>query len=488
MSSGWTSRLRRTLGFRLALWYSALFVVSSLAVTSLTYVLLEASLEQRDHDLIRSTLARYVSQYELGGLAALNQAIATDARTGRHERLFVRVLGRGGAEAVFFTMPADWGEFDLDKLETPGLRAGQAWARLPGHGGTALEVASVRLEDGTVFQVGKSTEARVLLLTHFRALALVLLVTTVVVGLLGGALLTHWALQPLRRLIGIVRGIVDTGHLASRVPTRQTGDPLDELGALFNGMLDRIETLIAAMRGSLDNVAHDLRTPLTRLRGIAETTLQADGDAPTCREALADCLEESERIEGMLTTLMDISEAETGTMRLQLEAVELAPLLDQVRELYADLAEEKGLRLEVHAAPGLVAWADPQRLRQVVANLVDNAVKYTQEGGRIAVVSEAAEAGVSIEVSDTGIGIPAGDLPRVWERLYRGDASRSERGLGLGLSLIRAVVEAHSGNVDVRSAAGEGSTFRVWLPAPSARSDRHPNHGLTRRTVDHGPR
>jgi signal transduction histidine kinase len=468
MSSGWTDRLRRTLGFRLALWYSGLFVVSSLAVTGLTYVLLVASLEQRDHDLIRSTLARYASEYELGGLASLNEAIAADARAGLHERLFVRVLARGGAEAVFRTMPADWGEFDLDRLEASGLRTGQAWARLPGRGGTVLEVASVRLEDGTIFQVGKSSEARTLLLTHFRALALVLLLTTILVGLAGGAALTHWALLPLRRLIAIVRDIVDTGHLASRVPIRQTGDPLDELGALFNGMLDRIETLIAAMRGSLDNVAHDLRTPLTRLRGIAETTLQAEGDAPACREALADCLEESERIEGMLTTLMDISEAETGTMRLQLEAVELAPLLDEVRELYADLADEKHLRLEVSAVPGLAARADRHRLRQVVANLVDNAVKYTPEGGRVDVTAAHAELGVSIEVRDTGIGIPSGELPRVWERLYRGDASRSERGLGLGLSLVRAVVEAHAGHVDVRSSPGAGSVFRAWLPAPNA--------------------
>jgi signal transduction histidine kinase len=465
MSSGWTDRLRRTLGFRLALWYSALFVISSLVVTVLTYMLLVASLEQRDHDLIRSTLARYASEYGRGGLVALDEAITTDARAGRHERLLVRVLARGGAEAVFFTMPADWGEFDLDQLEASGLRVGQAWTRLPGRRGGVLEVASVRLDDGTVFQVGKSSEARVVLLTHFKALTSMILLSTVVVGLVGGTLLTHWALRPLRRLIAIVRGIVDTGHLGSRVPIRHAGDPLDELGALFNGMLDRIETLIAAMRGSLDNVAHDLRTPLARLRGIAETTLQAGSDAPTCREALADCLEESERIEGMLTTLMDISEAETGTMRLQLEAVELAPLLDEVRELYADLAEHKSLRLGVSAAPGLLARADRNRLQQVIANLVDNAVKYTPEGGRIDAEARRAESGVSIEVRDTGVGIAAGDLPRVWERLYRGDASRSERGLGLGLSLVRAVVEAHEGRVGVRSSPGAGSVFQIWLPA-----------------------
>jgi signal transduction histidine kinase len=430
-------------------------------------VLLVASLEQRDHDLIRGTLARYASEYGRGGLSALNEAIAADSRAGRHERLFVRVLAHG-SEAVFFTMPAAWGDFDLDRLQAPGLLGEQAWAELPGRRGAVLEVASVRLADGTLFQVGKSTEARVELLAHFRALALAIVLSTVVLGLAGGVALTHWALRPLRRLISTVRGIVQTGQLASRVPTQQTGDPLDELSALFNGMLDRIETLIGAMRGSLDNVAHDLRTPLTRLRGIAETTLQAEPDEGSCREALADCLEESERIESMLTTLMDISEAETGAMRLQPDAVRLGPLLEEVRELYADVADDKGLSLRVSASAGLAARADRNRLRQVVANLVDNAVKYTPQGGHVDVEAVHEAQGVVIEVRDTGCGIPAGDLPRVWERLYRGDASRSERGLGLGLSLVRAVVEAHDGRVDVRSSPGSGSVFRIWLPAAAS--------------------
>ena len=146
MSSGWTDRLRRTLGFRLALWYSGLFVVSSLVVTILTYALLIASLQQRDRDLIRDTLARFASEYDRGGLAQLNRVIASDARAGRHERLFVRVLARG-SEAVFFTMPADWGDFDLDRLQTPGLLGEQAWAELPGRGRAVLEVASVRLRE-----------------------------------------------------------------------------------------------------------------------------------------------------------------------------------------------------------------------------------------------------------------------------------------------------------------------------------------------------
>jgi signal transduction histidine kinase len=174
----------------------------------------------------------------------------------------------------------------------------------------------------------------------------------------------------------------------------------------------------------------------------------------------------------MLNTLMDISEAETGTMKLARERVDLAQLFQDTVELYADLAEEKHQALTASAAPGLSLDADQNRLRQVMANLVDNAVKYTPAGGSIALEGRAEERTLVIEVRDTGIGIPPGDLPRVWERLYRGDASRSERGLGLGLSLVRAIVEAHGGRVGVRSEPGKGSTFTLVFPVLPADAPR----------------
>jgi signal transduction histidine kinase len=323
-------------------------------------------------------------------------------------------------------------------------------------------------------QVGKSNEVRAELLARFRTVLFIATAVVVLAGVVGGALLTRSTMRPLRQLAEVVQTIVATGRFDARVPVRGSTDPLDKLSALFNGLLDRIASLVAGMRGSLDNVAHDLRTPMTRLRSIAERALEAGGDDPArYREALSDCLEESERVSEMLNSLMDISEAETGVMRLSVQPVDAAEVLHDVAELYEDVAEDKGVSLDVAATGVVMVAADRNRLRQVMANLVDNAVKYTPAGGRVTLRAvEREEVGV-LEVEDTGPGIGADEQDRIWDRLYRGDQSRSARGLGLGLSLVRAIATAHHGRAEVVSSPGRGSTFSVSLPKAASEAPPH---------------
>jgi heavy metal sensor kinase len=446
-------------GLRLAFWYAAVFAVSSLAIVLLTYTLLASSLAERDRQIVASTLREYSARYAGGGLPALARAVDLEQRSGRHERLFVRVV-RGGAETLFLSMPPEWSDFDVSAL---GGGSG-LWEQAQSDSRAArLEVASARLADGTLLQVGKSTESREELLARFRTIVALVSVAIVLIGLAGGILVTRRMLEPIHRLIAAVSAITRTGSTDTRVPVGTDRDAIEELSALFNQMLDRISTLIAGMGSALDNVAHDLRTPMTRLRGVAERAL-ASGDVQAQRDALSTCLEESERILAMLDTLMDISEAETGTMRLALAEVDLATLVGEVVSIYEDVAEEKQVELRSSVEARLTVAADRDRLRQVLANLIDNAVKYTPSGGRMTISADADDAKVRIEVADTGIGIAKHDLPRIWERLYRGDQSRAERGLGLGLSLVRAIVRAHGGTAEVSAEPGRGSTFTVRLP------------------------
>ena len=430
-------------GLRLALWYATLFVSGAIAIVFVTYYLTAASLAQRDRQIINGKLGDYAAAYLRGGVRVLTATVRAEQQVAP-ERLFVRVVDRG-VEAVVLSNNEGW---DPSKLE----------------------LVSATLADGTLVQVGKSTEARDDLLSRFRATLGIVTLFIVVIALTGGWLATRSALFPIRRLTLAVQRIIRTGRTDARVPLEGTGDAIDELTSLFNTMLNKIEGLVTAMKSALDNVSHDLRTPLTRLRGTAEMALASPppGDAVQqvehYRERLADCVEESDRVLVMLNTLMDISEAESGTMQLRREPVPLADVVARAVDLYRDVAEAKGVTLAAVAPADIVVTADRTRLEQVAANLIDNAVKYTPAGGRVDVEVRREPDAAIVRVRDTGPGIPADELRRIFDRLFRGDTSRAERGLGLGLSLVKAIVEAHGGSVEVRSEPGRGSVFTVRLP------------------------
>jgi signal transduction histidine kinase len=433
MSSG----EREFFGLRLGLWYATLFVLGSLVIVYLAYYVMSASLAERDAQIIQSKLGEYATVYRRGGLRALADTVRLEQLTAP-ERLYVRVLDRD-AEVFLLSNREGWDP-------------------------STLETGSLTFPDGTLVEVGKSNEARQDLLRRFRRALGLITVAIVGLALTGGWLATQSALQPIRRLTAAAGRIVKTGRTDERVPIDQHEDALKGLTLLFNAMLDKIEGLVTGMRGALDNVAHDLKTPLTRLRGSAELALASAPDLDRYREALADCVEESDRVLVMLNTLMDISEAESGAMPLNRERVELSSVVGRAIDLYRDVADAKGVSLTAEPDGTVAVSADRVRLEQVAANLIDNALKYTPRGGQVtAEVSGDAGHGL-IRVRDTGSGIPADELPRIWERLFRGDSSRTERGLGLGLSLVKAIVEAHGGTVSVESTVGTGSTFAVSLP------------------------
>ncbi len=206
---------------------------------------------------------------------------------------------------------------------------------------------------------------------------------------------------------------------------------------------------------------------MTRLQGTAEMALQSEQNGENLREALINCIEESERILTMFNTLLDISEAEAGAMKLDLETVNVFTVIEEVTELYSYVAEEKAISIYTNVPKDLHLVADRNKIQQIVANLLDNAIKYTPSGGRVDINSFQKDHQVVITVKDTGMGIPKDEIAKIWNRLYRGDNSRSQRGLGLGLSLIKPFIEVHRGSIEVSSEPDQGSTFRVYLPVTS---------------------
>jgi signal transduction histidine kinase len=458
--------LRKTVSFKLTVWYSGIFILSFLLLFLLAYFLLSSSLNRQDKEAIQLKLKELLALYQTGGIELLEREVSIEKKFEKQNSFFIRLAGPEN-KTLFLLIPYQWAQFDIKKLERATSHTNTTWIRLPARNNRdVLEIASARLTDDYLLQTGRSTEDREKILRRFREVFVAVMAPLILFGFLGGAFLGIRALKPIRNLIDTVRS-VRVGRLDARVPSPQTGDELEELATLFNGMLEQIEILIRAMRGSLDNIAHDLRTPMTRLRGIAERALQSGQEAEACQEALVDCIGESEQILTMLNTLMDISEAETGVMKLDKEVVNIHALMDRVFEMYRYVAEEKNIHIRLNVVDGLRVNVDPTRMSQVLANLLDNAIKYTPHGGLIELEAYGQENQVVITYKDSGIGIAQEELPRIWDRLYRGDQSRSQKGLGLGLSLVKAIVQAHRGRVDVGSEPGKGSTFRIYLPADS---------------------
>jgi heavy metal sensor kinase len=316
-----------------------------------------------------------------------------------------------------------------------------------------------------LLQVGVSLEPMDNVLKRF----LVLLAVSVPVGLLGAMLLGRWtarlALTPLSELAEAARTI-DIEGLRRRLPVRGARDELDAVAAAFNETLSRLEHAIGEMREFSTALAHELRTPLAALRGDIELALLKPGNDEDVQRRFASQLEEIDKLSGLIERILLLARAEAGEIVIRPGPVDLGKLAGSLVDQVEPVAKAKGLDLRFEQAGPAVVHADADWLERLLLNLLDNAIKFTRAGGRVLVTVSPEATEARLAVQDTGIGMDPAAVPHVFERFFRADPARSSgvEGAGLGLSLVKWVVDRHHGRIEVESRPGQGSTFTVVLP------------------------
>ena len=463
------SLLRRT-PFRLTLLFLALFAAAASAILAYVYFASAAEARTKAERDVRGEMQVLTGIYQERGYDALNRALID--RTLRDNSFLYLLKNPDGSQVT-----GSLTDFPIAAMEET-----QEWTTFP-FTDTDVEGrvtrpqvrgVQVQLTGGGMLFVGQSlgdTEAYLARLTRalWTAMGIVLLL-----GLAGGILVSRNLEHAMGRL-GKVVTAVQEGDLKARAEVRNSGDELDELGSGLNTMLDRLEGSMASIRHAGDAIAHDLRSPLTRMRAKLEVALMdADAGKIDGVDAVQLALDEADNLLKTFNTVLAIARLQSAAGRTPDPKVfDAADLAADMAELYEPASEDKGLEFSAEIERGLMIEGNQPFLAQALANIIDNAIKYTPTGGAVMLRARRRSSGeIEYSVTDTGPGVPEADRERVIERFVRLDNSRTEAGSGLGLSLVGAVMEAHGGRILLDEGPGEyggfGPGLRVALVLPAA--------------------
>jgi len=458
--------LRATLAFRLTLWYAGIFAIFSTVAFLLFYTLITSVLQERiDQDLLGQA-QRFSALFATEGVEAVNNNAVIEAQAAGVKKVFFRLLNLNG-QAFSSSNMSYWKDIAVDgnaieqllRSQTPVIET----IVIPNRS-EEVRILYAMISPTIIAQVGQAMEGQSRFVEAFKKVFFATMSLLLLVAAAVGWFMARRAVSGVEAVTRTARKISE-GSLQERVPVKPTGDEIDQLATTFNQMLDRIQALVTEIKEMNDNIAHDLRSPIARIRGLAEVTLTT-GKSPADFEVMtASTIEECDRLLDMINTMLAISKTEAGVEKVSHDKVDIATLIGNACELFEALAEEKNVALRCHAPEKTMVLGDARMLQRMLANLLDNAVKYTPPGGAVEILlSESEKKDVTIAIRDTGIGISEADLAHVFERFYRCDRSRSQPGTGLGLSLARAIARAHGGDITVMSALDQGSTFTITLP------------------------
>lgn len=460
------NKFRSSISVRIAALFCITFAAGLGIAFVITYFQIRHTLEAAGREVISAKLREASTVLGTDGIAGLRKFLSNSRVREQNSQFMVRVLSSDGT--IVFLKPSvqaenfnfnDAAALKVNPIESLG------WSSIPAiDDEDTFDLLTERVGESYFLQVGRSSENREDLLE--RLVSTFLWLGAILIAFSGvlGIWYARQSLAPLRDFASTMQKI-ERGDFSQRMSRTESDDELRNVGEIFNRMIVRIEMLIGMMKESLDNVAHDIRTPLARIRIVAEDAL-LDNENGNLREALIDCSESSQRISELVDQLFSISEAEAGLMKLKVEVCNIQSLFLEVIDVYEFVAAEKGIQVLIDVRPTNLSWRiDRKRVKQAIANLLDNSIKFSDQGSNILLSGEVNEQQLILSVQDDGTGIDQSDLPRIWDRLYRGDKSRSTKGLGLGLSIVKSIVVAHGGSVEVeKTPSSPGTTISLSFP------------------------
>jgi heavy metal sensor kinase len=461
--------LRHTLAFRLTLWYAGIFMLSAGVAFFFFYLLITSVMRQQTDQALSSEIRTFSSILSTQGPEAVKRQAFLQAQAAGEKKIFFRLLYITGQVFSSSNM-SYWRDIGINRAAVNRLLDSRApifdTIHIPDRKHKVRVLYAV-IGPGMILQLGQSMENHTRVIEVFRKVFIITMVIILALAVVVGWFMARRALEGVETVTRTARRISE-GSLEKRVPVKKRADEIDQLALTFNQMLDRIETLVTGIKEMSDNIAHDLKSPITRIRGIAEVSLTAGSSLQEYESMAAGTVEECDQLLDMINTMLIISRTEAGVTQLDCQKLDIANLVRDACDIFQSPADDKGLALAYSGPDNISIAGDMRLIQRMVANLLDNAIKYTPANGKIdASVAAGANQSVQIAVRDNGRGISEKDREHIFERFYRCDPSRSQAGTGLGLSFARAVARAHNGEIIVNSTPDEGSTFTVKLPKNS---------------------
>lgn len=459
------AELQNSLLFRLTIIYALTFtVLATIGFTVFYFRIYSVTIERIDQELFEET-REYAKLLAEGGFEAVRLRILEEARTEESQEEFYRLLNTK-AEILTSTDMSAWPYVDryrvVDTLKN-SVNGYLTKTTRSAEGGKARVITTV-IGSSTVLQIGETLEEAEEHLNIFRNLLIILIASFIVFSTAIGWLLARKSLAGMEAVTSTAEEITK-GNYHRRVEVDGQLKEIERLGTAFNTMLDRIQKLLQSMQQINDNIAHDLRSPLARIRGIAEMTIVKDTNMESFKEMAVSTIEECDTLIDMINTMLDITEIEAGVNKPNIEIFDLSQLVSGACNLFRPIADKKKITLQSNLPKTLPFGGDRKRMQRIVTNLLENAIKYTSASGTVTVSAVLEEGMVKIDVKDNGSGIAENDLPYIFQRFYRCDQSRSKGGVGLGLSLVKAYTESMKGVISVKSALDRGSVFSLRFAA-----------------------